>query len=116
MHAGLLAHETEINYELRLKRTDLKGNGLEMIRSISKQKKKAERKKSHISKDGKKGQTTPALQKNTQVSKTCTCAHLLSRMLSKVHWLFLKNGWHLISSTPVRPRRTFLHTATGPRL
>ncbi len=37
-------------------------------------------------------------------------------MLSKVHWLFLKNGWHLISSTPVRPRRTSLHTATGSRL
>lgn len=32
-------------------------------------------------------------------------------MLSKVHWLFWKKAWRLISSTPLRPRRTFLSTA-----
>lgn len=42
------------------------------------------------------------------------CSYLLSRMLSNVHWSFLKKGWRLISSTPVRPKRTVLHTATQP--
>lgn len=42
------------------------------------------------------------------------CSYLLSRMLSNVHWSFLKKGWRLISSTPVRPKRTVLHTATEP--
>lgn len=35
---------------------------------------------------------------------------LLSLMVSKVHWSFLKNGCFLISSTPFLPNRTSLKT------
>lgn len=117
IRASLLAHEMEIKYELRLERTDLQGNRLEMIRSI-RQKAEWQREVTHYQrlKKGKSAFALSGFKKIHKIHKTCMCTHLLSRKLSKVHWLFLKNGWHLISSTPVRPRRTFLHTPTGPRL
>lgn len=49
-------------------------------------------------------------KKPTQDSKNMD-THSLSLMLSKVHWLFWKKACCLMSSTPLRPKRTFLSTS-----
>lgn len=108
--AGLMAQaDGNTLWTESLKEAALQRNGLGMIRNISKNR--------GMAMWGRKRHTLPEMEKRKSAPalgnlETCTCTHLLSRMLSKVHWSFLKKGWHLISSTPVRPRRTFLHTAT----
>lgn len=102
---GSLVQELKINWNIRLKKN----------RSAEEW---AGDDKTHITKEGKEGIcncTEWWLYKKAHFKKH-VCAHLLSRMLSKVHWSFLKKGWHLISSTPVRPSRTVLHTAEAERL
>lgn len=93
----------EINHELRVRNTAAT-NVLKMIRNISKA--------TVTHRQGWKRRTRqmwPGLKNPHRILKTCT--HSLSLMLSKVHWLSWKKAWRLMSSTPLRPSRTFLSTA-----
>lgn len=78
IRASLLAHEMEINYELRLERTDLQGNRLEMIRSI-RQKAEWQREVTHYQRL-KKGKSAFALSGFTKYTRFMkhACAHTYS--------------------------------------
>lgn len=78
IRASLLAHEMEINYELRQERTDLQGNRLEMIRSI-RQKAEWQREVTHYQrlKKGKSAFALSGFKKYTRFMKHA-CAHTYS--------------------------------------